>query len=166
MRKSWYLFILFALLTITGCALFEPKVNESGQPYTDIENYLKMTGGALQRYGGLIPGWGAIAERIGELLILIGGGITSVVMVRRRGGALDAVIKGVNTAVKVHDKAQAAIREELKQKMKLEDYNDLILKLNKVESIKNIIQEVVDDINPSAEAFLHKRVKKIRDVKV
>lgn len=159
MKKSWYLFILFTLLTIAGCALFEPKVNESGQTYTDIENYMKTAGGLLQQFGIFIPGWGALVSGFGGLLAIIGGSLTSISMTRKRGKTLDTVIKGVNEASIIYDEAVKILLAELKSKLEPARYLEFETKIAKMTSIKEIIKTVADHMG--TESFLHKRVKSI-----
>lgn len=159
MKKSWYLFILFTLLTIAGCALFEPKVNESGQTYTDIENYMKTAGGLLQQFGIFIPGWGALVSGFGGLLAIIGGSLTSISMTRKRGKTLDTVIKGVNEASIIYDEAVKILLAELKSKLEPARYLEFETKIAKMTSIKEIIKTVADHMG--TESFLHKRVKRI-----
>lgn len=159
MKKSWYLLIIFTLLTVAGCALFEPKVNESGQPYTDIETYMKTAGGLLQQLGIFIPGWGALVSGFGGLLAIIGGSLTSISMTRKRGKTLDTVIKGVNEASIIYDEAVKILLAELKSKLEPARYLEFETKIAKMTSIKEIIKTVADQMG--TESFLHKRVKRI-----
>lgn len=159
MKKSWYLLILFILLTVAGCALFEPKVNESGQTYTDIENYMKTAGGLLQQLGIFIPGWGTLVSGFGGLLAVIGGSLTSISMTRKRGKTLDTVIKGVNEASEVYDELIKVLLSELKLKLEPDKYIEFEAKIAKMTSIKEIIKTVADHMG--TESFLHKRVKRI-----
>lgn len=151
--------MLFVLLTVAGCALFEPKVNESGQTYTDIENYMKTAGGLLQQLGIFIPGWGTLVSGIGTLLAIIGGSLTSISMTRRRGKTLDTVIKGVNEASDIYDETIKVLLAELKIRLDPEKYIEYENRIAKMTSIKEIIKTIADHMG--TESFLHTRVKRI-----
>ena len=156
MRKYRLAIVLIFLVVVVGCSAFEPKVNEStGVSYTDMENYLKTAGGVLQSAGAFIPGYGTILAGLGGLFSVIGGSITSVVMVRKRGNALDTVIKGVEEAAITFDK----MSEQLKLNLKPEDYAKILPIIEQATSIKDTIKKVADLLG--TEPYLHSRVKSI-----
>lgn len=156
MRKYKLVFGILALCVFfSGCALFEPKTNEAGITYTDMENYFKTAGGVLQSAGAFIPGYGTLLAGLGGLFSVIGGSITSVVMVRKRGNTLDTVIKGVEEASITFDK----MSEQIKLNLKPEDYAKILPIIEQATSIKETIKKVADLIG--TESFLHSRVKAI-----
>ena len=167
--KTYKLVIIPLLLCIivVGCSAFEPKVNETGVAYTDMENYLKTTGGVLQAAGTFIPGYGTLLAGFGGLLSVIGGSITSVIMVKKRGSALDTVIKGVNEASDTYDKLKEVILlgigNEVDDKGRIiispQTYADIQTFLNKASEVKEIIRKVADLLG--TESYLHSRVKSI-----
>lgn len=161
MKKRYgnYIVVVMIILTVAGCALVEPKVDEAGKTYTDLENYMKMTGGLLQQFGLLVPGWGTVVAGLGGMLSIIAGSITSVSMVRKRGKTLDTVIRGVNEASIVYDEAVRTLLSELKVKMEPEKYAEYESKILKMTSIKDIIKKIADQIG--TQNFLHARVKRI-----
>ncbi|MCC7212503.1 MAG: hypothetical protein IT451_11780 [Candidatus Brocadia sp.] len=158
--KSWRLLFLFVLLMIAGCALVEPKVDsETGTTYTDLENYLRQAGLIMQSAGAFVPGWGTLVAGAGGLLSVIAGSITSVSMVRKRGSALDTVIKGVNEGTKVFDEVKTTLLAEMKTVLKPEDYTKLEKILSEATPIKEIIKKIADILG--TESYLHRRVKSI-----
>ncbi len=159
--KKYNLFIVPMLLVFffAGCAMVEPKTNESGQVYTDLENYLKTAGNVLQGVGAFVPGWGTLAAGLGGLFSVIGGSITSVVMVRKRGKTLDTVIKGVEEASKTFDEMKTQLMANLKGLLKEEDYKKVEEMLTTATSIKEVIKKIADIVG--TEPYLHSRVKAI-----
>ncbi len=93
-------FLLILLLTTPGCYLLDTQTNvETGKEETRLEVVLDKIEAAIGKSAPIVntfaPGVDTIAGGVGVLLSLIGGLTTSVVVARRRGGALAAVIKGV-----------------------------------------------------------------------
>lgn len=160
MRKhSKFIALVLCMLVFAGCALVEPKTSETGQVYTDLENYLKTAGGVLQGVGTFIPGWGTLAAGLGGLFSVIGGSITSVMMVRKRGKTLDTVLKGVEEASKTFDEIKVQLLANLKGLVKEEDYKKIESMLTQATSIKETIKKIADIVG--TESYLHARVKAI-----
>lgn len=159
MRTWKYAVLLMVCFAVAGCALMEPKTNDSGQVYTDLENYFKTAGNVLTGVGAFIPGWGTLAAGLGGLLSVIGGSITSVAMVRKRGKTLDTVIKGVEVASETFDEVKTQLLSSLKVLLKDEDYKKAEEMLTKATSIKEIIKKIADIVG--TESYLHTRVKAI-----
>lgn len=158
-RMAVGLGLALLLCLIVGCALVEPKTNESGQVYTDLENYFRTAGNVLTEVGAFVPGWGTLVAGLGGLFSVIGGSITSVVMVRKRGKTLDTVIKGVEEASKTFDEMKIQLLANLKGLVKEEEYKKIEEMLAQATSIKEIIKKIADIVG--TESYLHSRVKAI-----
>ena len=96
-------FLLTLLLAAPGCYLLETQTNVgTGEEETKLEAVLDKIEAAIGTTAPIVntfaPGVGTIAGGVGVLLSLIGGLTTSIVVAKRRGGALAAVIKGVQLA--------------------------------------------------------------------
>ncbi len=82
---------------VGGCRAFEVVTGSDGQPHTRIEQTLDTAGKVVGTVSGFVPvpGAGIIGGGLAAIMGLIGHGITSVVVSRRRQDALSTVIKGV-----------------------------------------------------------------------
>lgn len=105
-------FVLVLLLAAPGCYLLETQIDATGKETTKLEAVLDKVndtiGVAAPIVNTFAPGSGVVAGGVGLLLSLVGGLVTSVVVAKRRGGALAAVVAGV----------EAAGNEETKTKIK------------------------------------------------
>ena len=95
--------LLVLLLASSGCYLLETKTDPTtGKETTNLETLLTKVDTGIKSgapvINAFVPGVGTIAGGVGVLLSLIGGLTTSIVVAKRRGGALAAVIKGVQLA--------------------------------------------------------------------
>lgn len=102
MRNKILLTLLFVCcIAMSGCYLLQTKTNPSGKEVTNLESVLVKTQTGINTIAPIVntfvPGVGTIATGFGGLLALVGGMVTSIVVAKRRGGALAAVIKGVET---------------------------------------------------------------------
>ncbi len=102
--KKILILLLFVLFTSTsGCYLLETKTDSAtGKETTNLEALLTKVNTGIEvgapAINTFVPGVGTIAGGIGGLLSLAGGLVTSIVIARKRGSALEAVIKGVQFA--------------------------------------------------------------------
>ncbi len=96
--------LLFVLLISTsGCYLLETKTDSAtGKETTNLEAILTKVNTGIEAgapiVSAFVPGVKTIAGLAVGFLSLIGGTITSIVVAKRRGGTLAAVIKGVEIA--------------------------------------------------------------------
>jgi len=88
---------------------------------------------------------------------VIGGSVTSIAMVRKRGKTLDTVIKGVEVASETFDEMKSQLLTSLKVLIKEEDYKKVEEMLTKATSIKEIIKKIADVVG--TESYLHTRVR-------
>lgn len=101
------LFILFC----TGCWLTDMKKDPvTGQDITNAEDITKKVQGAMIPAAPIantfVPGSGIIIAGIATLLGLAGTAVTAIVKANRNGGALAAVIHGVQLANNEDTKAK------------------------------------------------------------
>lgn len=106
-------FVLVLLLAAPGCYLLDTQTNvATGKEETKLEAVLDKVEAAIGTAAPIVntfaPGVGTVAGGVGALLTLIGGLATSVVVAKKRAGALAAVVAGV----------EAAGNEETKTKIK------------------------------------------------
>lgn len=134
--------ILVFLCTLAGCTLAEVKQDGSGANYTEAERILGYVGTTLKDVGGVVPGIGPILRLAGEGVILVGGMITSYVMIRRRGKALDTTIKGVEEASQVFDRVRDLLLNDMKVLLKEDDYKKMESVLMQATSIKELIAKI------------------------
>lgn len=97
------LLLLFAcLISVSGCYLLDTKTNKAGKEVTKLEDIFNKIEAGIKPVAPIVntfvPGVGTIATGLGGLLGLIGSLVTSIVVAKRRGGALEAVIAGVEAA--------------------------------------------------------------------
>ena len=107
-------FLLILLLATPGCYLLDTQTNvETGKEETKLEAVMGKIEAAIGTTAPIVntfvPGVGTIAGGVGVLLSLIGGLTTSIVVAKRRGGALAAVIKGVE--VVSNEETKKSIKE-------------------------------------------------------
>lgn len=104
MRSKLLLPMLFAvLLTVPACGLLNTGIDPvTGKEKTKLENVLDKAKDVIDVsapvVNAFVPGVGTIAGGVGMLMSLIGGLTTSIVVAKKRGNALTAVIKGVEIA--------------------------------------------------------------------
>lgn len=130
MRIKFILPLLLALLlTSSGCYLLETKTNSAGKEVTNLEAVLTKAQTGINTVSpvvnAFVPGAGTIAGGVGLLLALVGGLTTSIVIAKRRGGALAAVIKGVELASNADTKAEI---KEIAGSLGVEPYLNKIIK--------------------------------------
>lgn len=123
-------FLLVLLLAAPGCYLLKTAVNpNTGKEETKLENVLDKVnatiGTAAPIVNTFVPGVGTIAGGVGALLSLVGSMVTSVVIAKRRGGALAAVIKGVET---VSNKETKESIKEIAGTLGIEPYLNKVVK--------------------------------------
>jgi len=103
MKSKILISVVFALLISTsGCYLLETKTDSTGKETTNLEAILTKVNTGIESaspvINAFVPGVGTITGLAGGFLSLIGGMMTSIVVAKRRGGTLGAVIKGVEFA--------------------------------------------------------------------
>jgi len=103
MKARILLPIMFvACVSVPACNLLDTVTNSTGKEVTKLEAVLDKAHEGINTVAPVAnmfaPGAGTIAGGVGMLLSLIGGLTTSIVVAKRRGGALEAVIKGVQLA--------------------------------------------------------------------
>lgn len=123
-------FLLILLLAAPGCYLLKTAVNpNTGKEETKLETVLDKVKDTMEITAPIVntfaPGVGAIAGGIGALLSLVGGLVTSVVVAKKRGGALAAVIKGVET---ISNKETKESIKEIAGSMGVEKYLNKLVK--------------------------------------
>lgn len=104
MKAKILLPVLFiACVSVPACTLLDTVTNSTGKEVTKLEAVLDKAHEGINTVAPVAnmfaPGAGTIAGGVGMLLSLIGGLTTSIVVARKRGNALSAVIKGVEEAV-------------------------------------------------------------------
>lgn len=131
MKSKILLLLLLALiLASSGCYLLETQTNSTtGKEETKLEAVLDKVEAAMGTAAPIVntfaPGVGTIASGVGALLTLVGGLVTSVVVAKRRGGALAAVIKGVET---ISNKETKESIKEIAGSMGVEKYLNKLVK--------------------------------------
>lgn len=95
--------IIVVLFSLPSCYLLETKTDPTtGKETTNLETLLTKVDTGIKSgapiINALAPGVETIAGGVGVLLSLIGGLTTSIMVAKRRGRALAAVIKGVQLA--------------------------------------------------------------------
>ena len=103
MRKYAIIFLCLVAMAGTGCYLTETKVDKiTGQEITNMESITTQAQGYITPIApivnAVVPGSGLIIGGIVTLLGLIGTTTTALVKSHRKGGALAAVIHGVQLA--------------------------------------------------------------------
>lgn len=98
--KKYYLYLLVMCslaLFVMGCDLFEVYKDSAGVEHTKIGD-ITTTVGTITPIANVIPGVGTIIGLVSGVVSLFGGMITSILIAKKRGSTLDAVIKGVELA--------------------------------------------------------------------
>lgn len=103
MRYKILLPLLFvACVSVPACTLLDTVTNSTGKEVTKLEAVLDKAHEGINTVAPVanmfLPGAGTIAGGVGLLLSLVGSTVTSIVVAKRRGNALQAVIKGVEIA--------------------------------------------------------------------
>lgn len=101
-RKILLPLMLVLLLAAPGCYLLDTQTDSTGKQTTNLEVALAKTvaviGTVAPIANAFVPGVGTVAGGVGVLLSLVGGLVTSVIVAKKRGGALAAVVAGVESA--------------------------------------------------------------------
>ena len=127
--KKYYLYFVAILgisLIITGCDLFEVYKDSAGVEHTGIGD-IAGTIGVITPIANVIPGVGTIISLIAGVVSMFGGMITSILIAKKRGGTLDAVIKGVELAGNEDTKAKI---QEVAGALGYEPYLNKLVKSN------------------------------------
>lgn len=101
MKRNLFLCALVLILGIgfSGCQLFELRTNADGKQTTDFESHAQTVANIGKVSASYLPQpIGLAVGGIATILGLIGTAATAVVVARKRGGALEAVIQGVEEA--------------------------------------------------------------------
>lgn len=122
--------LLVFLLFLTGCWLTDMKKDPvTGQEITNAEDIAKKAQGAMEPAAPIantfIPGSGTIIAGIAALIGLAGTSVTAIVKANRSGGALAAVIKGVDL---INDKETKAKIKDVAGAVGIEPYLNKIVK--------------------------------------
>lgn len=130
MRYKILLPLLFvACISVPACTLLDTVTNSSGEEVTKLEAVLDSTKEGIDAGAPIVntfaPGVGTIAGGVGLLLSLIGSTATSIVMAKRRGNALQAVIKGVEI---VNSQATKDAIKEVAGNLGVEPYINKVVK--------------------------------------
>lgn len=123
-------FLLILLLAAPGCYLLKTAVNpDTGKEETKLETVLDKVKDTMEITAPIVntfvPGVGTIASGVGALLSLVGGLVTSIVVAKKRAGALAAVVAGVEAASNEETKAKI---KEIAGDLGIEPYLNKIVK--------------------------------------
>lgn len=130
MQKYAILFLCLVCMAGAGCWLTDMKKDPvTGQEITNAEDIAKKAQGAMTPAAPIantiFPGSGVIISGVALLLGLAGTTVTALVKSWRKGGALAAVIQGVEI---VSDKDTKAKIKEISGDLGIEPYLKSIVK--------------------------------------
>lgn len=109
MKKYFLLLFVVSMLGVAGCGLFDVQYDENGNPVTVFEGHARTVSGMGQAVTPFLPQpIGVAVGGIASIIGLIGTAATSIAVAHKRGGTLEAVIRGVEAAD--NDEVKESIR--------------------------------------------------------